>query len=262
MLDEPLGNQPELSLAGLGLEPQAEVINLTGNPSATPPRRSLRRKDAPIPDLFGDADQPRSPARVHCWMKRPVSPCGQGSAPTASTNELAIDDIVSSAYRWLRLSTGHRKDIALPDPREDTLPRPSTQETGEAAAQEQPGQAFLKHRNRNRPPSHKGRTEGPSRMLSRRARHLTKPSVPCTELDEALGAPSGAINRATQMVCQPPPNRTSGRNLRSACWTIRPAALKEVACSGNMDEIVQLMPDLVSAINRNRASFEEAERDG
>lgn len=29
-----------------------------------------------------------------------------------------------------------------------------------------------------------------------------------------------------------------------------------------MDEIVQLMPDLVSAINRNRASFEEAERDG
>lgn len=38
--------------------------------------------------------------------------------------------------------------------------------------------------------------------------------------------------------------------------------LEEVACSGNMDEIVQLMPDLVSAINRNRASFEEAERDG
>ena len=35
-----------------------------------------------------------------------------------------------------------------------------------------------------------------------------------------------------------------------------------IACSGNMDEIVQLMPDLVSAINRNRASFEEAERDG
>ena len=53
MLDEPLGNQPELSLAGLGLEPQAEVINLT-EPVRKPTPAQPAEKDAPIPDLFGD----------------------------------------------------------------------------------------------------------------------------------------------------------------------------------------------------------------
>ena len=60
MLDEPLGNQPELSLAGLGLEPQAEVINLT-EPVRNPPRRSLRRRTLPFPICLGMPDQPSQP---------------------------------------------------------------------------------------------------------------------------------------------------------------------------------------------------------
>lgn len=38
--------------------------------------------------------------------------------------------------------------------------------------------------------------------------------------------------------------------------------LEEIACFGDMDETVQLIPGLVSATSRSRASFEEAERDG
>ena len=63
MLDEPLGNQPELSLAGLGLEPQAEVINLT-EPVRKPTPRSLRRRTLPFLICLGMPDQPHSPARV------------------------------------------------------------------------------------------------------------------------------------------------------------------------------------------------------
>lgn len=77
-------------------------------------------------------------------------------------------------------------------------------------------------------------------------------------------APSRANNRATRRwVCQAAAH--IGRLAETYDLRVLddPArCLEEVACSGNMDEIVQLMPDLVSAINRNRASFEEAERDG
>ena len=94
MLDEPLGNQPELSLAGLGLEPQAEVINLT-EPVRKPTPAQPAEKDAPIPDLFGDArPAPQPGPRSLLDEAACLAPCGQGSRPTASTNELAIDDIV------------------------------------------------------------------------------------------------------------------------------------------------------------------------
>ena len=85
-----------------------------------------------------------------------------------------------------------------------------------------------------------------------------------TELDEALErAIQGEQSGDAQMVCQAAAH--IGRLAETYDLRVLddPArCLEEVACSGNMDEIVQLMPDLVSAINRNRASFEEAERDG
>ena len=84
------------------------------------------------------------------------------------------------------------------------------------------------------------------------------------ELDEALErAIQGEQSGNAQMVCEAAAH--IGRLAETYDLRVLddPArCLEEVACSGNMDEIVQLMPDLVSAINRNRASFEEAERDG
>lgn len=81
MLDEPLGNQPELSLAGLGLEPQAEVINLT-EPVRKPTPAQPAEKDAPIPDLFGDArPAPQPGPRSLLDEAACLAPCGQGSRP-------------------------------------------------------------------------------------------------------------------------------------------------------------------------------------
>ena len=102
-------------------------------------------------------------------------------------------------------------------------------------------------------------------MLSRRARHSDEAiRALLTELDEALErAIQGEQSGDAQMVCQAAAH--IGRLAETYDLRVLddPArCLEEVACSGNMDEIVQLMPDLVSAINRNRASFEEAERDG
>ena len=115
MLDEPLGNQPELSLAGLGLEPQAEVINLT-EPVRKPTPAQPAEKDAPIPDLFGDArPAPQPGPRSLLDEAACLAPCGQGSRPTASTNELAIDDIVELGVPVAPvIQPATEKDIALP----------------------------------------------------------------------------------------------------------------------------------------------------
>lgn len=116
MLDEPLGNQPELSLVGLGLEPQAEVINLTELvhklTSAQPAEGG-----APTPDLFGDVrSAPQPGPRSLLDEAACLAPYGQGSRPTASTNELAIDDIVELGVLVApAIQLAAEKNIALPE---------------------------------------------------------------------------------------------------------------------------------------------------
>ena len=230
MLDEPLGNQPELSLAGLGLEPQAEVINLPA-PVRKPTPAQPAEKDAPIPDLFGDArPAPQPGPRSLLDEAACLAPCGQGSRPTASTNELAIDDIVELGVPVAPvIQPATEKDTALPEPQEAPLPPVLPQETAKRLLRSNPVQAFPKHRNRNLPFPQRTDRKGLSRMLSRRARHLTKPSVPCLRNWMKLwSAPSRANNRATRRwSAKPPPiSDVWPKPTICACWTIRPAALK------------------------------------
>ena len=266
MLDEPLGNQPELSLAGLGLEPQAEVINLT-EPVRKPTPAQPAEKDAPIPDLFGDArPAPQPGPRSLLDEAACLAPCGQGSRPTASTNELAIDDIVELGVPVapvIQPATG--KDIALPEPQEDTLPHVLPAGDGDPAAQEQPVPAIPETPEQEPALPTKDGQKGPLQDAEQESEASDEAiRALLTELDEALErAIQGEQSGDAQMVCQAAAH--IGRLAETYDLRVLddPArCLEEVACSGNMDEIVQLMPDLVSAINRNRASFEEAERDG
>ena len=266
MLDEPLGNQPELSLAGLGLEPQAEVINLT-EPVRKPTPAQPAEKDAPIPDLFGDArPAPQPGPRSLLDEAACLAPCGQGSRPTASTNELAIDDIVELGVPVAPvIQPATEKDIALPEPQEAPLPPVLPAGDGEAAAQEQPVPAIPETPEQEPALPTKDGQKGPLQDAEQESEASDEAiRALLTELDEALErAIQGEQSGDAQMVCQAAAH--IGRLAETYDLRVLddPArCLEEVACSGNMDEIVQLMPDLVSAINRNRASFEEAERDG
>jgi len=266
MLDEPLGNQPELSLAGLGLGPQAEVINLT-EPVRKPAPAQPAEKDAPIPDLFGEARPAPLPGpRSLLDEAACLAPCEQGSRPTANTNELAIDDIVELGVPVAPvIQPATEKDIDLPEPQEGPFPPVLPAGDGEAAAQEQPVPAIPETPEQEPAlPTEDGQkaphqdAEQESEASDEAIRALL------TELDEALErAIQGEQSGDAQMVCEAAAH--IGRLAETYDLRVLddPArCLEEVACSGNMDEIVQLMPDLVSAINRNRASFEEAERDG
>ncbi|MFR4118495.1 MAG: hypothetical protein ACLT2T_06350 [Bilophila wadsworthia] len=207
-------------------------------------------------------DQPRSPARVHCWMKRPLAPCGQGSRPTASTNELAIDDIVELGVPVAPvIQPATEKDTALPEPQEAPLPPVLPAGDGEAAAQEQPGPAIPETPEQEPALPTKDGQKGPLQDAEQESEASDEAiRALLTELDEALErAIQGEQSGDAQMVCQAAAH--IGRLAETYDLRVLddPArCLEEVACSGNMDEIVQLMPDLVSAINRNRASFEEA----
>ncbi|MFQ8887073.1 MAG: hypothetical protein ACLR7Z_00635 [Bilophila wadsworthia] len=217
MLDEPLGNQPELSLAGLGLEPQAEVISLT-EPVRKPTRRSLRRRTLPFPICLGMPDQPQPGPRSLLDEAACLAPCGQGSRPTASTNELAIDDIVELGVPVapvIQLAT--EKDIALPEPQEDTLPHVLPAGDGEAAAQEQPVPAIPETPEQEPALPTKDGQKGPLQDAEQESEASDEAiRALLTELDEALSAPSRrTIGRRAWSACRRP-YRTSGRNLRSA----------------------------------------------
>lgn len=59
--------------------------------------------------------------------------------PTASTNELVIDDIMELGVPVApAIQSTTEKDIALSEPQEDTLPHVLPAGDGEAAVQEQP----------------------------------------------------------------------------------------------------------------------------
>ena len=261
MLDEPLGNRRELPLTGLELEPQ--VINLT-EPVRTPTPAQPAEKG--IPDLFGSPRTAQhSGPRSLLDEAACLAPCEQGSRPTANTGGLAIDDIVELGAPMDQAAQPlPEKSAALPEPQEAPLPPVLPAEDGETAAQEQPaatpetpGQdpALPAADGRNAPPQH---AEQESEASDEAIRTLL------AELDEALErAIQGEQSGNAQMVCEAAAH--IGRLAETYDLRVLddPArCLEEVACSGNMDEIAQLMPDLVSAINRNRVSFEETEREG
>lgn len=266
MLDEPLDNQPELSLAGLGLEPQAEVINLT-EPVRNPTPAQPAEKDAPIPDLFWDArPAPQPGPRSLLDEAACLAPCGQGSRPTASTNERDINDIVELDVPVTPvIQPATEKDIALPEPKEDTLPPILPAGDGEATARKQPVPAIPETPEQEPALPTKDGQKEPLQDAGQESEASDETiRALLTELDEALErAILGEQSGNAQMVCQAAAH--IGRLAETYDLRVLddPArCLEEVACSGNMDEIVQLMPDLVSAINRNRASFEETELDG
>ena len=243
-----------------------EVINLT-EPVRKPTPAQPAEKDAPIPDLFGDArPAPQPGPRSLLDEAACLAPCGQGSRPTASTNELAIDDIVELGVPVAPvIQPATEKDTALPEPQEDTLPHVLPAGDGEAAAQEQPGPAIPETPEQEPALPTKDGQKGPLQDAEQESEASDEAiRALLTELDEALErAIQGEQSGDAQMVCQAAAHIGRLAEIYDLRVLDDPArCLEEVACSGNMDEIVQLMPDLVSAINRNRASFEEAERDG
>ena len=265
MLDEPLDAEPELQLAGLELEPQTEVINLTEpvrKPSPVPPAE----KDS-IPDLFGDPrPAPQSGPRSLLDEAASLAPCEQGSHPAQLGDELAVDDIVElGAPVAPAAQTAAEEDASIPGHQEEapssTLP---LTEEEEATAQEQAAPAD-DAAEQERPPleeKEEGRLQDAEQDSEAEASDEAIRSL-LEELDAALErAVQGDQAGDAQMVCEAAAH--IGRLAETYDLRVLddPArCLEEVACSGNTAEIAQLMPDLISAINRNRASFEEGERD-
>lgn len=267
MLDEPLDAEPELQLTGLELEPQTEVINLTEpvrKPSPVPPAE----KDS-IPDLFGDPrPAPQSGPRSLLDEAASLAPCEQGSRPAQLGDELAVDDIVElGAPVAPAAQTAAEEDASIPGHQEEapssTLPL-TKEEEEEATAQVQaaPADAAAEQ---ERPPleeKEEGRLQDAEQESEAEASDEAIRSL-LEELDAALErAVQGDQAGDAQMVCEAAAH--IGRLAETYDLRVLddPArCLEEVACSGNTAEIAQLMPDLISAINRNRASFEEGERD-
>ena len=173
----------------------------------------------------------------------------------------------SSAYRWLRLSSRPPKKI----PPSPNLRRPPSlpsfpQETAKRLRRSNPVQASPETPEQEPALPTKDGQKGPLQDAEQESEASDEAiRALLTELDEALErAIQGEQSGDAQMVCQAAAH--IGRLAETYDLRVlddeSARCLEEVACSGNMDEIVQLMPDLVSAINRNRASFEEAERDG
>ena len=261
MLDEPLGNRRKLPLTGLELEPQ--VINLT-EPVRTPTPAQPAEKG--IPDLFGaPRTAQHSGPRSLLDEAACLAPCEQGSRPTANTGGLAIDDIVELGAPMNQAAQPlPEKSAALPEPQEAPLTPVLPAEDGETAAQEQPAATPETPGQEPALPAADGRKATPQHAEQESEASDEAIRTLLAELDKALErAIQGEQSGNAQMVCEAAAH--IGRLAETYDLRVLddPArCLEEVACSGNMDEIVQLMPDLVSAINRNRASFEEAERDG
>ncbi|MFQ8735171.1 MAG: hypothetical protein ACLSAH_03160 [Bilophila wadsworthia] len=202
-----------------GIEPQAEVINLT-EPVRKPTPAQPAEKDAPIPDLFGDArPAPQPGPRSLLDEAACLAPCGQGSRPTASTNELAIDDIVELGVPVAPvIQPATEKDTALPEPQEAPLPPVLPAGDGEAAAQEQPGPGIPETPEQEPALPTKDGQKGPLQDAEQESEASDEAiRALLTELDEALERAIRANNRATRRwSAKPPPISDVWRNLRSA----------------------------------------------
>ena len=260
MLDEPLNNEPELQLTGLELEPQTEVINLT-EPVRKPSPASPIEKDS-IPDLFGDA-RPAPPAEPRSLLDEAacLDPCEQGSRPAQLGNELAIDEIVELGVPMVPAAQpAAEENVAVPTPQEEAA-APVLPVEAEAPVRMQDASADTQATEQVQPlPEGQGELLQDEEQDSEASDEAIRSLL--AELDAALQrAVQGDQSGDAQMVCEAAAH--IGRLAETYDLRVLddPArCLEEVACSGNTSEITQLMPDLVSAINRNRASFEE-ERD-
>lgn len=256
-LDEPLNNEPELQLTGLELESQTGVINLTEpvrKPTPVPPIE----KDS-IPDLFGNArPTPQAEPRSLLDEAACLEPCEQGSRPAPLGAELAVDDIVelgapvtptvqpaSEKAGGVHASQEEAVASILPTEADTPARMQNASSDVQTVEQVQPIPKEQEDRLQDEEQDSEASDEAIRSLLA--------------ELDAALQrAVQGDQSGDAQMVCEAAAH--IGRLAETYDLRVLddPArCLEEVACSGNTSEIAQLMPDLVSAINRNRASFEE-----
>lgn len=242
--------------------PASDVITLSQ--TITPSAEGAAHGTAqPLPDLFGDLPAPKDTGGDSLLEEAArLKPCAQGSRPTPSTGTLDIEDIVELAHP---LPDGPKEEAQ----EEATLP-PSPQEEQALPALSDDDAEKETDRLQPTPEVASAPTDSESAPFTPEKEDRGTETVPeeatdedirklLTELDAALGR---AI-RAEQVgdahaVCE-----AAGRigqlaehyDLRGLSDPAR--CLEEAACAGKTAEIAQLIPDLVAAINRNRASFEE-----
>lgn len=226
LLNAPVAETEALSLNGLEIE-KPPVITLTEPLGKPAEPAKVPADEPPLPDLFGDAlpAKPETPSRSLLDEADRLAPCEQGSRPAPATGELTIEDIVELG-----------EPVAPEEPAKEPE-RPAAPETPQAPV-----------------PTETHPSEEQQEEASDEAIHSL-----LAELDAALErAIRGGISGDTQAVRKAAAH--IGRLAESYDLRVLddPArCLEEAACSGNMDEIAQIMPDLVSVINKNRASFEE-----
>ena len=242
--------------------PASDVITLSQ--TITPSAEGAAHGTAqPLPDLFGDLPAPKDTGGDSLLEEAArLKPCAQGSRPTPSTGTLDIEDIVELAHP---LPDGPKEEAQ----EEAALP-PSPQEEQALPALSDDGAEKETDRLQPPPEAASAPTDNESAPFTPEKEDRGTETVPeeatdedirklLTELDAALGRAIRAEQAGdAHAVCE-----AAGRigqlaehyDLRGLSDPAR--CLEEAACARKTAEIAQLIPDLVAAINRNRASFEE-----
>ena len=236
LLDAPVAETEALSLDGLEVEKPAESILTLTEPLDKPAEPTKApTAETPLPDLFGDALPAKPEAATRSLLDEAdrLAPCEQGSRPAPTDGELAIEDIMElgepvAAEEPIKEPAKEPEHPATPEPETSQAPRPAPTEAHPSEEQQEEASDEAIHS-----------------LLA--------------ELDAALErAIRGGISGDTQAVCEAAAHigrLAEAYDLRVLDDPAR--CLEEAARSGNMDEIAQIMPDLVSVINKNRVSFEE-----
>lgn len=230
LLDTPVAEAETeaLSLDGLEVEkPSQPVITLTEPLRSPAEPAKVPAAEPPLPDLFGDVSPavPESAARSLLDEAERLAPCEQGSRPAPASGGLHIEDIVELG-----------EPVAPVEPERPAAPAPEAPQASRSVSPET---------NPSEEPQDEASDEAIHSLLA--------------DLDAALDrAIRGEQSGDAQAVCEAAAHigrLAEAYDLRVLDDPAR--CLEEAACSGNMDEVAQLMPDLVAVINKNRASFEE-----